>query len=217
MENKCIVCGSFGTHAQLCGLRVEDGDLLIAADGGYDILTKAGYKPNILIGDLDSIAKTPSDDTEILKFDVRKDDSDTLLAIKYGMSKGYKNFTLYGVIGGRLDHTVASLQALAYINSQNCYGEIRGKEYITLLDSSSLRFDRACKGTISVFSYSEKCIGVTIKGLDYCLDRAELVNKFPIGLSNEFTGEEAEINVENGVLLIICESGKQIKILKNKK
>lgn len=217
MEKKCIICGSFGSAAQLAGLRVKEGDLLIAADGGYDILTKAGYKPNILVGDLDSIEKSPASDTEILKFDVRKDDSDTLLAIKYGMSKGYKNFTLYGVIGGRLDHTIASLQALAYINSQNCYGEIRGKEYITLLDSSSLRFSRTCKGTISVFSYSEKCTGVTIKGLDYCLDHAEIVNKFPIGLSNEFIGEEAEISVENGVLLIVCESGKKIKIAKNEK
>lgn len=217
MENKCIICGSFGNTAQLAGLRVKEGDLLIAADGGYDILTKAGYKPNILVGDLDSIEKSPASDTEILKFDVRKDDSDTLLAIKYGMSKGYKNFTLYGVIGGRLDHTIASLQALAYINSRNCYGEIRGKEYITLLDSSSLRFARTCKGTISVFSYSEKCTGLTIKGLDYCLDHAEIVNKFPIGLSNEFIGEEAEISVENGVLLIVCESGKKIKIAKNEK
>ncbi len=216
MKNKCIICGSVGTPDQLDGLQMKSGDLLIAADGGFDILAEAGYKPDLLIGDLDSIEGVPND-TEVLKYDVRKDDSDTLLAIKYGMSCGFERFTLYGVIGGRLDHTIASIQALAYINSRSCFGEIRGNEYITLLNSSSICFDSTSRGKISLFSYSEKCSGVTVRGLDYTLDDAVLHNTFPIGLSNEFIGEKAEIDVKNGELLIICECGKKIKLAKNEK
>ena len=58
-------------------------------------------------------------------------------------------------------------------------------------------------GYLSVFSLSEVSRGVTLKGLMYTLEKGELRNDFPLGVSNEFIiDEEAEITVEDGTLLI---------------
>ncbi len=213
---KCIICGSVAQCSELDGLVIGEDDLLIAADGGYDILTEAGYKPDILIGDLDSLKCKPID-VEIKKFEVRKDDIDTILCVKHGIERGYRSFVLYGVIGGRLDHTIASVQTLAYIVSRGCEGEIRGRQYLTILNNSSISFDETSRGKISVFSYSPLCEGVCESGLDYTISDARLDYSFPLGVSNEFIGKRATVSVKKGLLLVICEDEKQIKVIKNEK
>ena len=35
------------------------------------------------------------------------------------------------------------------------------------------------------------------------MENAELTNDFPVGISNEFIGEEGEVTVEDGTLLAI--------------
>ena len=54
-----------------------------------------------------------------------------------------------------------------------------------------------------MFSLDEKCTGVSEKGGKYELSDVELTNDFPIGVSNEFTGNPVTISVKNGSLLII--------------
>ena len=43
---------------------------------------------------------------------------------------------------------------------------------------------------------------VTERGLSYTLERAPLTAHFPLGVSNSFTGEAAEISVESGTLIV---------------
>ena len=74
-------------------------DLVIAADAGYLNLQKAGIKPDVIIGDFDS-AKKPETDAQVEAFPVLKDDTDTMLAIRYGFRSGYNRFEIYGGIGG---------------------------------------------------------------------------------------------------------------------
>lgn len=58
---------------------------------------------------------------------------------------------------------------------------------------------------VSVFCHSDRAEGVTIQGLKYTLQDAELTNGFPLGVSNEFIGERAEISVKKGILLVTVE------------
>ena len=54
---------------------------------------------------------------------------------------------------------------------------------------------------MSLFALTKKAKGVTIRGMKYPLENAVITNDFPIGISNEFLGEEAEVSVEDGELV----------------
>ncbi len=127
-----------------------------------------------------------------------------MLAIKYGLDKGYRDFQIYGGLGGRLDHTIANIQLLAFLSSKNAHGTLIGSEYqITAITNESIDIKGQEHDTISVFSLSDTCCGVTLEHLKYPLKDAVLVNTCPIGISNQFTKNPARIDVKKGTLAIL--------------
>jgi thiamine pyrophosphokinase len=136
--------------------------LLIAADGGYDFLKKSSLEADILIGDFDSIKVLPNHH-KIIKHPVEKDDTDTFLAYKTAYDIGYRNFIIYGGIGGRLDHTMANLQLLANIAQSGGRGFLLGDNcVVTAIKDCEISFSEKMKGTISVFCF-EKAYGVKLE------------------------------------------------------
>lgn len=177
-------------------------DLIIAADAGFLKLEKYKIRPHIVLGDFDSLKEIPDCD-EIIKHPARKDDTDTLLAVKVGFERGFSRFVIYGGTGGRLDHTIANLQTLNFIAEKGGQGFLCGSDFTaTALKDSSVQFTDKAKGNISVFSVTNEC-EVTIKGLLYPLKNKKLTPNFPLGVSNEFIGEKAEIKITKGTALII--------------
>lgn len=185
----------------------QKGDLIIAADGGCAYLEKAGIKPDIIIGDFDSLGSVPKGD-EVIRLNPEKDITDMNAAVKEGVKRGYTEFHLYGACGGRIDHTLANIQLVASLAENKLKAFIHDNMIITAVCSGMLKFESDCKGYISVFSHSDKCGGVTIEGLKYTLKDAELYNSFPLGVSNEFIGTESEITVKNGTLIVIYSRDK---------
>lgn len=180
-----------------------EGDLLIAADGGYARTKAAGLVPDLIIGDFDSLGHVPREE-HVTVLPTVKDVTDTWAAIRLGMERGYTRFWLYGCTGGRIDHTVANIQTAAELAEQGMECRIVDKlQIITALSNGTMEFGPACRGFLSVFAHSDTCQGVTLKGLKYELDNAELTNRFPLGVSNEFLGKPASVTVENGVAVLI--------------
>ncbi len=181
----------------------QKNDIVIAADGGYRHLERLNIKPDIVLGDFDSLSETPQN-IKIIKHPVKKDDTDTLLAVKTGFSKGCTRFVLYGATGGRLDHTLANIQTLNFIADNGGSGFIYGDGFcITSIKDSEITLKAQNSGNVSVFSAGDMAEGVTIKGLLYELNNAQITCNFPIGVSNEFIGKDALIKVEKGILNII--------------
>lgn len=181
----------------------ESDDWVIAADGGYTYLKKANITPDIIIGDFDSLGEIP-DAENIIKLNPVKDITDMDAAVKLGIDRGYTEFHLYGACGGRIDHTIANIQLVASLAEKEFKAYIHsGSTVITAIHNKSLEFDSSYSGYISVFSHSDKCIGVYLRGLKYTLENAELSNNFPLGVSNEFIGTESEISVKTGTAIII--------------
>jgi len=182
----------------------KEGDLLIAADGGYELLNKANIIPDIVLGDFDSLGYIP-EGKEIIKHPVKKDDTDTLLAVKIGLERGYKKFCIYGGFGGeRTDHTFSNVQTLSYIAQNGGIGYLLSdKECVTVIKNGNIHFKQEAVGSISVFAVGGKAEGVTEKGLLYSLDNYELYPFVPLGVSNSFVGEEAFVSVEKGMLALI--------------
>lgn len=181
----------------------DNGDLIIAADAGYLNVQKAGIRPDVIIGDFDSSEK-PKTDTPIETFPVLKDDTDTMLAIKYGFENGYSCFAIYGGIGGeRTDHTIANIQSLAYIADHGGRGFLVGEdETFTLIKNSSVTLQSEKGKTLSVFAYGGIAEGISIKGAVYETDNLTLSPFFPLGVSNKFKEKSATVGVKNGCLLI---------------
>ena len=178
-------------------------DLLIAADRGWEHLRRQGLTPHLIVGDFDSLGWTPEGEN-VICHPVEKDDTDTMLAIKTGLERGYRDFVLYGCLGGRLDHAYANLQALVFLARRGASGWLLGEGLaVTAIRNGRLDFSPGHEGVISVFCPDGEARGVTLTGLHYPLQDAVLTSAFPLGVSNRFTGEAASVSVEDGTLLVM--------------
>lgn len=202
MKDKiCYVVGA-GENDML-DFTVQNGDLVIAADGGLMYLQEKGINADLIIGDFDSLPQRPTQ-ANAIALNSEKDDTDTLAAIREGIDRGYKTFYIYCGTGGRIEHTIANIQALAFLSQDKMRGYLFGRDYvITAITNSSISFDSRCDGYISVFSCSDKATGIYLKGLKYELENAVILNTFPVGVSNEFIGVKSLVTVEAGTLIVV--------------
>ena len=197
---KCVIFCAAEFDALVQPIGAED--FVLAADGGLSHVQKLQIQPNEILGDFDSLGYTPND---ARVFPVEKDDTDAMLAVRRGLSLGYKEFILYGALDGpRLDHTIANFQTLQFLCDNGAFGYLVGRDYmVTVLKNGAMRFPAGCTGTVSVFCQGADAEGVTIDGLYYPLENGRLTSGFPLGVSNHFTELEATIEVKNGSLLIL--------------
>jgi len=180
----------------------KGSDYIIAADGGMDTLNELGIEPHLIIGDFDSSLSSPSGNNVII-LPKEKDDTDTLAALRIGIDRGFDEFHIFGGMGGRADHTLANIHCLSFLCERNCRGYLYGNGMIiTALKNGQMKFDSDILGYLSVFAYGGKAENVSLRGLKYPLENACLTCDMPLGVSNEFIGESAEISVGNGTLLI---------------
>ena len=202
MENGiCYVIGAGENHG--LDFRPSPGDYVIAADGGLRHLEAAGIVPDLIIGDFDTLGYCP-DAPDVVRLDPVKDDTDTLAALKLGIQKGYRAFHLYCCTGGRIEHTIANLQLLAFLSENGLQGFLHDKDsFLTAITDRTLELPEKEQGFLSVFSHTEQSLGVCLRGLKYELSDAVLTSTFPLGISNEFTGKPASISVAKGTLLLV--------------
>ena len=208
----CVIVGASGEPVSKDQIVTGGKHLVIAADGGQLKLRELGIMPDVLIGDFDSFEETPVFGAgKILKYPIEKDDTDTMLAVRYGLENGYRNFLLLSCIGGkRLDHSIATIQTLGFIAENGGIGiacdgrkDICGEEQLLLaVKNSRIVFPKKMKGDLSVFSLTGSSVGVDIENLKYSVKNAELTSLFPLGVSNSFIGKSSSVSVTDGVTLI---------------
>ena len=178
-------------------------DMVIACDGGYRHWKKWGIRMDLVVGDFDTLGYCPTH-PNVIRLNPRKDDTDTLAALKEGILEGFRCFHFYCGTGGRIEHTIANIQLLAFLSQSGRQGFLHdGNSILTTITSSKLTISRRESEFVSVFSYSEECQGVHLHGLKYELTDAVLHNTFPLGISNEFKGTESSISVRKGTLLVV--------------
>lgn len=176
---------------------------LIAADSGFSLLKRMRLTPDLVLGDFDSLTEDKPTDCEIITASAEKDDTDTMLAVKTALARGFSDIIIVGSIGGRFDHTVANIQTLAYILDNGGKGRLVGEnDTAELLGVGEYRFPKNENMYFSVFSYSEEAV-VTTVGTKYDLNSYRLTNSFPLGVSNEIISSECFLKIEKGRVLII--------------
>lgn len=211
-KGKCIVIGA-GDLTVNCLEYDVDNDYVIAVDGGLMYCQVLEIEPDLIIGDFDSVdgqwrAAIESIKEEfpvkVLQLYPEKDDTDMYAALKRGLEAGYRDFRIYGGTGGRFEHTFANIQCLLFLKHRDAVGYIMdGSGMMLVIENESVSFRKEMEGYLSVFSLGKEAKGVTLKGLKYTLENYTLTNDFPIGISNEFINEAAEVSVEDGQLVLM--------------
>lgn len=193
------------------------GDLMVAVDGGLGRLLQQGIGPDLVLGDFDSLEEQyrpylavleASSPEKLLRLPCEKDDTDTVYAAKLCLARGYTELWFYGALGGRLDHTIANVQTLAWLAKRGARGYLLGKRTLAaVLCAETVLLPEGYEGTFSLFALDERVTGVTLTGMKYPLTGAVLENSFPLGVSNEVRAQEqAGVTVGTGLALMILET-----------
>ncbi|MBT1172204.1 thiamine diphosphokinase [Bifidobacterium sp. MA2] len=189
-------------------VEVPRGAFVVAADGGLDHTRALGVEPDVVVGDFDSLeGARPAAGGRTIALPPLKDDPDLLSALKIGWSHGCRTFHIYGALGGRIDHTISSIQLTALIAHHGGIGFLHGDgTIVTAICDGGLAwpaFDARAGRMVSVFSHSDVSRGVDEPGLKYRMMDGTLHGDTVQGVSNEFLpGTASAVSVREGTLIV---------------
>lgn len=198
----CLIFAG-GPEAGMPCLPLPESPFVLCADSGLRTAQALGVKPDLVLGDFDSLGFVP----QALPHQVspaEKDDTDTMLCVRTALSRGFRSILIAGAFGGRLDHTAANLQTMEFALRHGAVCTLAGPDnFACLQQSGTARYKRIDGFSFSVLAWTETCRGVTLSGTQYPLENGTLTRSFPLGVSNAITGDYAEVTCTEGILLII--------------
>lgn len=202
MSRCVIICASPYNQPEFIKYEISNDDYIICADGGYDTAKNADIIPNIIIGDFDSSLTEIDNSLKKIILPVEKDDTDSIYCIKYGISKGYKDFLILGATGSRADHFYANLSLLKFACNKGCTAVLKDSKTDIYYTESSLKLHcNSC--TVSVFPFGCSKATITLDGFKYSADKLVMTADFPIGTSNIATADTSVVTVHSGGALVI--------------
>ncbi|MCR4690588.1 MAG: thiamine diphosphokinase [Lachnospiraceae bacterium] len=201
---RCVIIGGANIeNYDLIRGRFQEDDYVIFCDGGLRHRKPLGIEPDLIVGDFDSYSN-PELPVETIVLPCEKDDTDTVYAVKEAIKRGYEEFLLIGVIGQRLDHTLGNVSILLYLDAQDLKGQIVDDYSEMEIVSDKPVIVNDSYAYFSLLNISGTAEGISIKGAKYPLENGSISCEYQYGVSNEvLPGEEAEITVKNGKLLLI--------------
>ncbi len=178
---------------------------VIACDGGFLNAKKLGIKPDLLIGDFDSVGDLEVENK--IQFPVEKDKSDAELAVDWGINNGFSEFEIWGALGGDVDHTLFNISLLLKIEEAGKKGKIFHPPFsLFLLNRSGVvQGNRGDK--VSLYPFTDVVKKVKIRGFKYPLHGEDIVKGSTRTLSNELIENKGWVEFEDGVILVIKKQG----------
>lgn len=181
-------------------------DYIICADGGAKSAFKLGVKPDIIIGDFDSISsrlikKALFQGITIQKHSPCKDKSDLELAVDYALSLKPLEITIVGALGRRPDHTLFNIFLLKKAFCKEVPARILSSEWEIFLISKKAVIRGKKNFILSLIPLEGDCHGICLKGVKYTLRNESLASGNTRGLSNIILSEKAEIKLRSGILI----------------
>lgn len=185
-------------------------DYIIASDRGIEVLDMYGIIPNYIIGDFDSANKKILDkyinnkDIVIKKLNPEKDYTDTHMALKLAIELKSTDIIILGAIGTRIDHSIANIHILKEALDNNIKCKIIDiNNSIQLINKKTILKKSENYKYVSLIPLTSKVDGITLKGFKYPLSNSTLRAGQSIGISNEQIDEMGQIELKNGVLILI--------------
>lgn len=187
---------------------VMENRLMVACDGGARHLAALSIVPDVIVGDMDSLdarelAAWERRGVRIIRYPVKKDFTDTQLALDYALSCKPGSVEIWGALGGRIDHTLANVYLLMHAGDAGVPAYLMDEFTEVSLAGKETMITGATGCLVSIIALSPLVEGITLEGFEYPLAGENLSFAQTRGLSNVVTSSVATIRVSSGNLLIV--------------
>lgn len=207
-KQKCILVAGGNNSSAILIQHIGKGDFLVGIDKGAIFFLQHNFVPNLAIGDFDSVSqkelqliKKKAKEIKILKKE--KDDTDTELALKAVIKKGYDDITILGGIGTRIDHALANVLLLEkYQKSGRQIKIIDKNNQIEMVIKKKIITKNPNLPNISLISLTDYSV-ISLTGFKYPLKNKKVKRGETLCISNELIEKQGMVGVSYGRVLMI--------------
>ncbi len=195
-----IAGGNISDYSQLRA-ECDKADKVICADSGIRHAKFINLIPDVWVGDFDS-ADGDYPAMEKVTLPCEKDDTDTHYAARLAVYLGASEVAIFGGIGSRLDHTLANISVLSFLDWQAVSARLIDEHNTVFLVKDSAEIKKVDGAYLSLIPLTEVAEGVTLGGVKYPLKNATLCQNLTLGISNEIIFDKVKLTVEKGMLAV---------------
>lgn len=194
-----VADGNFPVHSIPLSY-IRNASRIICCDGSTETLLYAGFIPDSIVGDMDSLtAGLAARFSDRIHKSTEQETNDLTKAVNWCLAEGYNDIVIVGATGKREDHTIGNISLLAeYILRTNVIMVTDTGFFIPLKEASVI--PSFAGQQVSVFSIDINT-EITSSGLKYPLNRSRIWNWWQATL-NESLGESFSLDFRNGRLII---------------
>jgi len=196
----------------LSRIRAEAFDLVLGADGGARYAITLNVTLDAIIGDMDSLSDLEEQsigNTKFVSYPSEKDETDLELALLYAEEQRADQIVMVGIMGGRMDMTIANILLITRASLSSCRIEIwHGEQTGWVIKPPGEDISGHPGDTVSLMPLCSDASGITTTGLKYSLKDENLTFCSTRGISNLMEKPSAHIKLSEGLLLAIHTPGR---------
>jgi thiamine pyrophosphokinase len=219
MSGTCIIVTGGDEPRPGTAARLPVDARVIAADSGLDHTEALGLSVDLVLGDLDSVSKEALDEARrrgipIEEHPPAKDQTDMELALAAAQAGGADHIVVVSGGGGRLDHLVGGLLALAGPAASATRVEaVIGSAWVAALHGPGrLELQGRPGELVTLLAVGGAATGVRTDGLRYPLHGETLEAGSGRGISNELLATSASVSLDAGCLLVILPEALEVAL-----
>jgi len=183
-------------------------DFVICADRGAHHMESLDIKPDLLVGDFDSISPHVLDSYKkkgipVINYPVEKDKTDTHIAVDLAIEKGATHVYLLGALGNRWDHSYANVMLLYRLENNGVKGQILHSNNIIMLSNKLLEIEGEIGQYVSLLPFAGEAYITSTEGLKYPIYNSVLPPDITIGISNVLTASRAVVRIKSGWVISV--------------
>lgn len=181
---------------------------VIAANGGARHVLGLSHRPDVVIGDLDSLAsgmqeRLMDESTLVLSHSADKDETDLELALLYAAARYDEEILVFAGLGGRLDQMFANILLLMHPRLRGHEISFKTQYQRIWLIEAQATIKGQAGDTVSLIPLGGDVHVESTTGLRWPLRDELLAFALARGVSNEMLDEVASVSIGKGHLLCV--------------
>ena len=202
MKNALIINGGLNSTKRD---QLDNYDFIVAVDSGAEHAYKLFLKPDLIIGDLDSIdektiKRAEKDSIQIVKYETNKNETDFELALKHVLDQSIKDITIIGGEYGEIDHLFSVLTVIISYQNDELISWIHGNQSIIIPNSKKIKIGNNVKFSILPFTDLKN---LNISGARWNLKNENIEFGKSFTLRNISIDKNIEVSVDDGKFCLI--------------